>query len=365
MSSTAGWIYLSIAKTSSRSSRPSGSASDVRPSSTQPERRYSAMAACDDSTTSSTGTRCCVTAADRAVCSSARADTPAADVGIDEQPGDGTEGTDDAGVVQNLHRSGRRLCVEGNVATDVVRPTRTPRPRGVRARQEPVVVVAGQVGGIVVGRTDARHNLCEGVEVNVGTPSNNHHAGQCADSRLTPKRRSRRRWPHGTTPGRCPRTTRDNAAGRYPRTPLPALSNVPRRHSVGGASRRACVERHQIGREHCAPSCPSLSTPPAHRSPSRSSRQSGRGQSHGATWARRVSDPRPCAPRSPTETVRAQIDAIRTDAVGRVRESRGITRSPTPSNAGSMAAARPPMIAPTGGSRDASTSGGVSCQRGR
>ena len=36
----------------------------------------------------------------------------------------------------------------------------------------------------------------------------------------------------------------------------------------------------------------------------------GRGQSHGATWARRASDPRPCAPRSLTETVRAQIDAI-------------------------------------------------------
>ena len=31
---------------------------------------------------------------------------------------------------------------------------------------------------------------------------------------------------------------------------------------------------------------------------------------HGATWARRVSNPRPCAPRSTTETVRAQIDAI-------------------------------------------------------
>ena len=69
--SNAGWIYLSIAKTSSRSSRPSGSASDVRPTSSQPERRESAMAACDDSTTSSTGTRCCVTGADRPVCSSA------------------------------------------------------------------------------------------------------------------------------------------------------------------------------------------------------------------------------------------------------------------------------------------------------
>ena len=36
----------------------------------------------------------------------------------------------------------------------------------------------------------------------------------------------------------------------------------------------------------------------SHRSPSRWSRQSGRGQSHGSTWARRISDPRPCAPRS-------------------------------------------------------------------
>ena len=154
------------------------------------------MAACDDSTTSSTGMRCCDDGRGSRRLQQRSADTPAADVGIDEQPGDGTEGTDDAGVVQNLHRSGRRLCVEGNVATDVGVPLGHPGLEGFGSRQEPVVVVAGQVGGIVVGRTDARHNLCEGVEVNVGTPSNNHHAGQCADSRLIPTRRSRAQGGH-------------------------------------------------------------------------------------------------------------------------------------------------------------------------
>ena len=54
---------------------------------------------------------------------------------------------------------------------------------------------------------------------------------------------------------------------------------------------------------------PGLRATTQRRTPSRWSRQSGRGQSHGATWARRFSDPRTCAPRSPTETVRAQIDA--------------------------------------------------------
>ena len=46
------------------------------------------------------------------------------------------------------------------------------------------------------------------------------------------------------------------------------------------------------------------------------SRQSGRGQSHGATWAWRVSDPRTCAPRSTTETVRAQIAETGESAAG-------------------------------------------------
>ena len=40
--------------------------------------------------------------------------------------------------------------------------------------------------------------------------------------------------------------------------------------------------------------------------------------SHRATWARRISSPRLCAPRSTTETVRAQIDAITPQAVPRV-----------------------------------------------
>ena len=72
------------------------------------------------------------------------------------------------------------------MATDTCVPLRHPGLEGFGSRQEPVVVVAWQVGGIVVGRTDARHHLCEGVEVNVGAPSNNHHASQCADSRLSP-----------------------------------------------------------------------------------------------------------------------------------------------------------------------------------
>ena len=67
-------------------------------------------------------------------------DSSAVDVGIDGRPrAMAPQGADDAGAVQNLHRSGRRLGVEGNVATDVVRPTRTPRPRGVR--------VASRTGG--------------------------------------------------------------------------------------------------------------------------------------------------------------------------------------------------------------------------
>ena len=61
------------------------------------------------------------------------------------------------------------------MATDTCVPLRHPGLQGFGSRQEPVVVVAGQVGGLVVGRTDARHDLCERVEVNVGTASNNQH----------------------------------------------------------------------------------------------------------------------------------------------------------------------------------------------
>ena len=125
----------------------------------------------------------------------------AADVGIDEAAGRWHRGDRRCRPRAEPARLRRRLRIEGNVATDVVRSTQTPRPRGVR--------VASRTGGSRrrAGRWDSRrphgrtrHNLCEGVEVNVGTPSNNHHAGQCADSRLTPTRRSRAQGGHTGRP---------------------------------------------------------------------------------------------------------------------------------------------------------------------